>query len=284
MGQRWSGIVVAGLMVATALQAAAGPSELVDERDIVVNPNPGFSLRVWVDRDPAKTANPVYRVGERLRVFVRTSQNAYVYVFNVRANGSISLIVPNAYETENLLRAGQEKAYPGPGARYVLTVEGPAGQDRVFALASARRLSLGRIMDTARGRVLVQGADDLGRAVSLEVQPLPRKDWVTDVAFFRVATGAVVPPAPGGEHTGTISYRCRISGDDRSYTIRAVYAGGGAHVLLTAPGRILQMIRTVHLPQNRYTEYTTQGFKWVTAANRTAQLQQQGRVLYSCSY
>lgn len=115
-----------GLLLAGAALAAP---ELSPQR-IVVNPVPtDLQVRVWVDKDPGKTGNPVYQPGERIQVSVQVNQDAYVYIFSVKANGEIGLILPNAFDQNNLLRAGETRTYPpATGARYVLEVAGPEGQ------------------------------------------------------------------------------------------------------------------------------------------------------------
>ncbi|RDI95731.1 PEGA domain-containing protein [Meiothermus sp. QL-1] len=178
----------------------------VRPQGIIVNPTPppGFQVRVWVDKDPSKTGNPVYRFGEPIFISVSVTQPAYVYLFSVRATGEINPILPNAFEQQNFLQAGEVRTFPGPGARYRFTVEGPAGQDRVLAVASRRPLDVSEIIDIQTGRARLQGADNLARALSIVVTPLPSADWVTDEAYF---IAGQLPPA-----TGTLVVRSSPSG------------------------------------------------------------------------
>ncbi|MCV5951388.1 DUF4384 domain-containing protein, partial [Escherichia coli] len=75
--------------------------------------------------------------------------------------------------------------FPPVGARYEFTIDGPEGQHRVLALASKRPLNVGSIIDSSL-RPLVRGADALGRAIAIVVDPIPDQEWVTDVTFFTV--------------------------------------------------------------------------------------------------
>ncbi|KGQ21788.1 PEGA domain-containing protein [Thermus filiformis] len=181
------------------LYAAFGALALAQQispQGIIVNPVPtDLKVKVWVDKDPAKRGQAVYQVGEPIFIYVNVNQDAYVYLFNINADGRIDPILPNAYERDNFLRAGETRRFPPEGARYRYTVTGPEGQDRILAVASKRPLSLQQILDVERGRVLVQGAEGLARALSIVVEPLPAKDWVTDVAFYFV--GRVPPSTPG---------------------------------------------------------------------------------------
>ncbi|WP_223299687.1 DUF4384 domain-containing protein [Meiothermus taiwanensis] len=140
------------LGILTLLGLALG--QALTPKSIIVNPTPppDLQVRVWVDKDPNKTGNPVYRFGENIQISVQVTQPAYVYLFSVRATGEISGILPNAFEQENFLQAGEVRTFPGLGAPYTFTVEGPAGQDRVLAVASRRPLDVSEIVDIQTGR------------------------------------------------------------------------------------------------------------------------------------
>ncbi|MCS7057627.1 MAG: PEGA domain-containing protein [Meiothermus sp.] len=228
-----------------ALFAALGPllgaalaAPELSPQQIIVNPVPTeLQVRVWVNKDPAKTGNPVYQIGERIQVSVQVNQDAYVYIFSVRSTGEISLILPNAFDQNNLLRAGETRTYPpGSGARYTLEVAGPEGQDRVLAVASRQPLSLAQIADIQSGRVNLRGADNLARALSIVVSPLPEQDWVSDTAFFIVGRAPVVPTPPAQPATGTLSVSSTPAGAQVLVEGRPV--GSTPLNLALRPGRV----------------------------------------------
>ncbi|RIH86634.1 PEGA domain protein [Meiothermus luteus] len=191
-----------GLLAGAALAAPE-----LSPQQIIINPVPtDLQVRVWVNKDPAKTGNPVYQIGERIQVSVQVNQDAHVYIFSVRSTGEVSLILPNPLDQNNFLRAGEIRTYPpSSGARYTLEVTGPEGQDRVLAVASRQPLSLAQIADIQSGRVNLRGADNLARALSIVVSPLPEQDWVSDTAFFIVGRAPVSPTPPVQPATGTLS-------------------------------------------------------------------------------
>ncbi|ADH64857.1 hypothetical protein Mesil_3019 [Allomeiothermus silvanus DSM 9946] len=187
--KRFLGVLLLGLV------AYAQPR--ISPQGIIVNPMPtDLQVNTWVDKDPSGSGSPTYTIGEYIILYVQVNQDAYVYLFNINADGKIDLILPNPYDRDNFLRSGQAKAFPPRGARYTLTVSGPEGLDRVLAVASKRPLSLAEIADVQSGDVRVQGAENLARALSIVVTPLPSREWVSDVAYFRVGRGVVQPPAP----------------------------------------------------------------------------------------
>ncbi len=226
-----------GLLLAGS--ALAAPE--LSPQGIIVNPVPtDLQVRVWVNKDPGKTGNPVYQIGERIQVSVQVNQDAYVYIFSVKSTGEIGLILPNAFDQNNLLRAGEIRTFPpATGARYALEVAGPEGQDRVLAVASRQPLSLAQIADIQTGRVNVQGADNLARALSIVVTPLPQQDWVSNVAFFTVTRAAVTPVQPVQPvqpGTGTLSVNSSPSGAQVLVEGRVV--GSTPLNLVLRPGRV----------------------------------------------
>jgi len=179
-------LAVLGLGMALAQQ--------LSPQGIIVNPVPtDLQVKVWVDKDPGKRGNAVYQIGEPIFIYVSVNQDAYVYLFNINADGRIDPILPNAFERDNFLRAGETRRYPPAGARYRYTVTGPEGEDRILAVASKRPLSIQEILDVEGNRVRVQGAEGLARALSIIIEPIPDKDWVTDVARYYV--GRITAPA-----------------------------------------------------------------------------------------
>lgn len=196
-------------LLLTCLTAFAAAQ--VRPQSIIVNPTPPADLqvRVWVDRDPTGQGNPVYDFGDPIYVSVTVTQDAYVYLFSVRATGEIVGILPNAFDQDNFLRAGEVRTYPPAGAQYSFTVAPPAGQDRVLAVASRRPLDISEIVDIQTGQARIQGVQNLARALSIVVTPVPRQDWVTDEAYF---IAGQLPPPP----TATLS----VDSNPRGATVR----------------------------------------------------------------
>lgn len=216
-------------LLITGMIAYAQPQ--VSPQGIIVNPIPtDLQVRTWVNKDPGKTGNPAYQVDEGISISVQTNQDAYVYLFSVKSNGEIDAILPNVFDQDNLVRAGQTRTFPPAGARYAFTVSGPEGQDRVLAVASRTPLNVQDIVDIQSGRVKIRGADNLGRLLSIIVTPLPQRDWISDVAFFTVGR-----PTPPPATTGTLAVASNPQGAQVLVNGRAV---GNAPVNVTLqPGQ-----------------------------------------------
>ncbi|ULH15066.1 DUF4384 domain-containing protein [Deinococcus sp. KNUC1210] len=204
----------AALLLSPTLSSAQASGAKLGTQSIIVNPaQPELGVRVWVNKDPQGKGVASYRIGEQIRVGVQTSEDAYVYLFDVNSRGEISLFVPNGYDGPkgNFVRGGSRNVFPGQGAKYTLTVGGPRGQDRILALASRVQLDLSDIATFAGeqgfGSVTVQGEARLGQGLSDAVSGLDAQDWVTAVTWYGVgvqgqgnpqATGplTVLTPAP----------------------------------------------------------------------------------------
>jgi Domain of unknown function (DUF4384) len=180
--------------------AFAQSTPIVRPQAVIVNPvETQLQTTVSVDRG---NNNPVYNIGERIKISVSVNQDAYVYVFSIHSDGVIDLILPNRLSGGNqFLRANETRTFPPVGANYQLTVDGPAGQDKILAVASKRQLNLGELTSFKSNQpfanVTVQGQDNLARALAVVVTPVPSTDWVTSYTQFQVRGGGLVnTPAP----------------------------------------------------------------------------------------
>jgi Domain of unknown function (DUF4384) len=180
--------------------AFAQSTPIVRPQAVIVNPvETQLQTTVSVDRG---NNNPIYNIGERIKISVSVNQDAYVYVFSIHSDGVIDLILPNRLSGGNqFLRANETRTFPPSGANYQLTVDGPAGQDKILAVASKRQLNLGELTSFKSNQpfanVTVQGQDNLARALAVVVTPVPSTDWVTSYTQFQVRGGGFVnTPAP----------------------------------------------------------------------------------------
>jgi Domain of unknown function (DUF4384) len=202
------GAIVLGSLTLALSSAFATPQ--ISPQSIIVNPVPtDLSVNVSVDR---AGSNPVYNIGDSIRVNVSVSDNAYVYLFSVHADGQIDQILPNRLSGgSQFLRAGETRTFPPAGGAYTLSVDGPSGQDKVLAVASKRQLDTSEIASFKGNQPFatssIQGQDNLARALSIVVQPVPASDWVTAVTYFQVQPqyGSAAPAPRNNTTTTTVT-------------------------------------------------------------------------------
>ncbi|MDD4861524.1 MAG: DUF4384 domain-containing protein, partial [Smithellaceae bacterium] len=53
--------------------------------------------------------------GDEVKIFYSVSSDAYVYIFSVAADGSVTLLLPNAHLADNFVRANQAGQFPPAG-------------------------------------------------------------------------------------------------------------------------------------------------------------------------
>ena len=226
-------------MLSTAVFAIAGSafaqsSPQISPQSIIVNPvQPDLQVNVRVDK---AGENPVYAIGERIRISVSVNADAYVYLFSVHSDGEIDLILPNKLSGGNeQLRAGETRTFPPQGGGYTLDVAGPAGQDKVLAVASKRPLNLDEIASFRGNQPFatsnVRGQDNLARALSIVVTPVPASDWVTGIAYFQVGRGTTPPPAP---QSGSVQV---VTRQGASVFLDGQLVGQAPITINTTPGR-----------------------------------------------
>jgi hypothetical protein len=180
--------------------AFAQSNPVATPQGIIVNPvQTTLQAQVNVDR---AGVNPLYYVGENVKISVSVNQDAYVYLFSIDARGAVSMILPNKLSGgSEFMRGGETRQFPPAGANWTLTIDGNGGQEQVLAVASKRQLNLSDIATFQNGQPFattnVQGASGLARPLALVVTPLPPQDWVTATTTYQVQVRSfVTTPQP----------------------------------------------------------------------------------------
>jgi hypothetical protein len=185
-----------------ALSTAQSDEVTFSPQSIIVNPKPTFEVDVFVDKPADRYAYPMYTIGESIRIGVRVSEDSHVYLFNVRADGGITQILPNRLDADgenNFLRAGETRYFPPQDAPYTFDVAPPTGLDKVIAVASRERLDTAQLAEFRREGnfdVSPQGEQSFAETLSIVVRPIPQEAWVTDTALFYVTRQGETPPPP----------------------------------------------------------------------------------------
>jgi hypothetical protein len=165
--------------------------------EVVTNIHAPFTVTATVDRDPTGNTIPVYQVGDSLSITMQTDRDAFVYVFNVRADGTVALFFPNELDTDNFLRANRSRVLPGSG--YTLDLKEPIGLDKIFALASTERLDTFALLRVTQGAIFAS-ADLNERAFAQALTGLLRTrnvdSWAAYTAAFYI--GEVAAPTELG--------------------------------------------------------------------------------------
>jgi hypothetical protein len=126
------------LVLASALALPAGAS--AQEQAWQDEPQ----ARIWLDRGD----QPVLQRGDRVRVYYRTSEDAYVAIFHVDTDGVVRLLHPRGPGEDSFTRGGRDYRLLFPQWSYWYVDEYP-GKGYFFAVASPWPLDLSQL-DYAR--------------------------------------------------------------------------------------------------------------------------------------
>jgi len=110
----WSGMLAAAALLAVPVAASAR----------------GLSVELWTDRG----ADAVYQPGDPIQIKARTSENAYLLVYEIDAEGSVHLLFPNRGESSEI-EARHTYRLPDDD-RGELVVDTQTGEGYIVAIAS----------------------------------------------------------------------------------------------------------------------------------------------------
>jgi hypothetical protein len=124
-------------ILTAALVALAGPSaSLVLHR--LPSPGEGVGgsegprIELWTDRNDGT----IYHRGERVRVYFRPDQDAYVTVFHINTDGRVRVLFPEDPWEDNFARGGHAYEVRPRDDRYAVYLDEYPGQGYLFAIAT----------------------------------------------------------------------------------------------------------------------------------------------------
>lgn len=121
-----------------AVLALAAPGGTLVGQDYV--PGETAEARIWLDRGN----EPLLQRGDRVRIYYRTSQDAYVAIFQINTDGAVRLLHPRAPEDETFTRGGRDYRLLFPQSSYWFVDEYP-GKGYYFVVASPEPFDLSSI-------------------------------------------------------------------------------------------------------------------------------------------
>ncbi|HCX02278.1 MAG: DUF4384 domain-containing protein [Smithellaceae bacterium] len=133
------------------------------------------------------------REGDEVKIFYTVSEDAYVYIFSVAADGSVTLLLPNAHLADNFVRANQAGQFPPAGnpislkAMFLPGYEGKTAEERIKIIATKKKeplLSLG----FQEGLFQVYNEKSTGMIGDLvrRLNAIDPSDWAQAVAVYQL--------------------------------------------------------------------------------------------------
>jgi len=105
----------------------------------------GLTAELFLSQTELKEGDPV-------QLFYKVSQDAYVYIFSIAADGSVTLLLPNAAMPDNFTKAGEARRFPPAGSAIELKAmflpghKGDVAEEKIKLVATRQKedlLSLG---------------------------------------------------------------------------------------------------------------------------------------------
>jgi TolB-like protein len=132
-----------------------------------------FNVYTWTDKKD-------YEIDEKIVFYVKSDKNGYLTMLDVGPNGDITVIFPNKFHRDNLIRAGVTYQVPSPNYGFEFDVRGPAGLERIKAIVTLNNISLLKLdldkgfhsfkKESKRGIKVIQGLTE-------EVESVHISDW-----------------------------------------------------------------------------------------------------------
>jgi hypothetical protein len=127
-------VALAGL--ALALLPGTASAQLTVGRSA---PGGAVEARVWLDRGQ----EPLLRTGDQVRVYYRTTADAYVSIFHIDTDGTTSLIFPRSPDEDHYVRGGRDYRLLFPRSPYWYVDDQP-GVGYFFIVASPEPFDFSR--------------------------------------------------------------------------------------------------------------------------------------------
>jgi len=158
----------------------------------ISNTDSDFALELWTTAGPAGDAQArdveiaaarqdSYRIGDDITIWFRAARDCHVTLLNLGTSGKLTMLFPNAIHRDNFVRGGELHCIPGPDYGFSYRLAGPAGTERLKAVAT---LEAGTLLDAtsewATGPFAVHVASAAPRDIEIvrtRAESLPRKAW-----------------------------------------------------------------------------------------------------------
>ncbi|HDD35810.1 MAG TPA: DUF4384 domain-containing protein [Candidatus Desulfofervidus auxilii] len=172
-------VLTFGLLAAYAQQATVEKQIKVEEKveglQEIKNPESGFKVELWTDREDA-----TYKVGDEIVFYFKTNKDCRLTLLNVGTSGKTHIIFPNKYQKDDLVKAGKVYRVPAKDARWVFKAEGPAGIDLVKAIATLEKVALVDKEDLKPAGAVQEvkkPQSELAKDIAISLKPVNEKRW-----------------------------------------------------------------------------------------------------------
>ena len=133
-------MLMAAMAAASIGLAIIAEAQDLDRRGITVGGciRPDLDVYVWPDRG----VDAIYYPGDEIRIYFEVTRDCYVVLYDIDTRGQLHILFPFDPWQDNFVQAGRVYELPGDWDDFALTVDGPAGDEYIQAIASPYPLDL----------------------------------------------------------------------------------------------------------------------------------------------
>ncbi len=201
----WSFFTFVCLFILIVLISMASMVMAIEQEELkksiqIINPRPDFALSLRLDKGTGAT----YAPGERIRVYFRSTRNAYVTIFGYDSRGNIRLLFPNQYQKNQFVEANREYYIDG-----VIEPGTPTGIEYVQGFATTESVIVTRELERRLAEeylpIIGEGINRFTQRIRGILTALPPQRWVSSetlhyqVVDRRTETGQLrISSSPSG--------------------------------------------------------------------------------------
>lgn len=175
-----SGEAVAAKKVKARRSIKTFISPLWDDIDRIKSSGEKFSARLWMEADRL-------RIGDTVKIFFKADRDCYVTVFDFSTDGSITVLFPNRFQTNNKIKGGRKYELPGEDGGYKIRVRGPAGIERLKLFATTEDIQLyERDYSQSPFSTVTDGDQSFARGLQVTMDGLKKTDWAETSCEFLI--------------------------------------------------------------------------------------------------
>lgn len=150
----------------------------------IENPDAGFEIALWTDREDA-----TYKPGDEVKFSFKTDKNCYLTLLNVSTSGEVKVLFPNEYQKDNLVKAGNTYSVPGEEAKYIYKADKPYGVEIVKAIATLKEVALYKseeVEPTGPFQEFKETEQKVAKNIDIVLKPVDTKKWAEVEKTIRI--------------------------------------------------------------------------------------------------
>ena len=187
------------LFVEQKKKVEAGDPEVVHQHlstkvESISNQNNDFVIDLWTTGDeqkpplardmsvvPKQKRNSTrYHIGEKIEINFRSSRNCYLTLLNIGTSGKLTILFPNRIHSDNYIQANKTYKIPGADYGFEYQLQGPAGTEKLKAIATLERVELVESQFTSEGVFKTAEGTAASRDISVvakKLAPVATEMW-----------------------------------------------------------------------------------------------------------